>query len=177
MLKVDDVPTSAQCQVNGRTVEMALDLATGLEFLVAYELQGKVGGANQQGYDVYDSALYSGLTFQVKYSSVQKPSSQRGTSFFLWQERHRRQRIIVADYYVLFGIKNDMFFPFLVPFVVWKRRLTTSGKTGHFYISGRRFSRKGGKQNLMWNHYILDWPEGLHRRLNAYQQLDFKEMI
>lgn len=180
MLKVNDVPTSVECKVNGRTVEMALDLATGLEFLVAYELQGKVAGPRQVGYDVCDSVLYPGLMFQVKHTAKPRGAKNGYPAAYTWVGNAGHQ----ADYYILFAVKGEQLLPFLIPFVVWKtaRAQDRGGPIGRlrvrkFKVTATMFGKRGhGRihQNRFWNHYISDWPEGLHRRLNDYQQLSFE---
>lgn len=182
MLKLNNVPTSVECKVAGRIVPVDLGLATGLEYLVAYELQGRIAGPLNPGYDVYDSALYPGLTFQVKHTAKER-RVKNGQTVYSWVGNINCQ----ADYYVLFAVKGEELLPFLFPCAVWE-------KTGHVQDRGgpigkmkiRRFriptplfcgrGRYGGYiyQSPLWNYHISDWPEGLHRRLNDYQQLSFQ---
>jgi len=173
MLRVRDIPTETECKLGGDVVGFDLDLTTGLEFLVAHELQGRVATPRNPGFDVYDSALYPGLTFQVKHAGAWldpgKDARRRNRSeVYTFRGHHERE----ADWYVLFGINGDKLCPFLVPLVAWRDKGSTSGVHRILIISANTFTRrtKALKQNRLWEFHISDWPEGLHRRLKERQE-------
>lgn len=174
MLKLDDVPKSAECgSFRCGVAEIDLDLTMGLECLVACELWGRVASPRNPGYDVYDSALYPGLTFQVKQSKAWldpgRDARKRNRSEVYTFRGHAEHE---ADWYVLFGVKGDELWLFFVPLMAWRDKSSVSGAYRTLIISANMLTRrtKALKQNRLWEFHISDWPSGLHRRLSERQE-------
>lgn len=167
------VPRELCCEECG-TYIADLDLAGGFELLVSRVLQAKNAYHWKKGYDVYDSALVPGLTFQVKYSSphkrkpVTKIVGGRENTWvqapvWAWGESTAGD----ADIYVLFGIKDDLVYPFIVPTSIWMQESSNDGKGGRMLImSTERYVRCGRnansyKQTKFWQYVVHGEPDSL----------------
>jgi hypothetical protein len=167
-----DVPQSLMCFASGHKIIKDLSLTERFEVLVALEVQGRLAASRNAGFDVYNSILYPDLTFQVKASHAWKDP---GTD----AKKRNRSKIYtfrgsiehMADYYVLFGVRGDLVFPFVLMRESWERFGSKAGKFRVLIISAERYSRKTKalKENRLWNCYVSDWPEGVHRRLGQHQ--------
>ena len=173
---LDIVPNTMVCHIGGHKVIKDLGLFERFEALTAVALHGRLAIGRNAGFDVYDSALYPELTFQVKVSSAWQDISTRAKT-----ERHGEVYTFngtnehEADYYILFGLKDDLVYPFLFTKTTWKRLGSKTGKRRIVVLKTARYSRrsKALKENRGWNCYINDWPYGLHRRLQECQLMLF----
>ena len=169
---LDTVPGTMVCHVNGHKIIKDLSLSERFEVLSAIALRARLTVGKNAGFDIYDSALYPGLTFQVKASNAWQDISTRAKI-----ENHGEVYTFngadnyEADFYILFGLKDDMVYPFLFSKNAWKKAGSKTGKRRIVVLKTARYSRrtKALKENRGWNCYIDDWPNGLHRKLHEHQ--------
>lgn len=178
---LSEIPTVLQCPECGHNF-MEIDLTLGTEILVADALDAKIAPRQTPAFDVYDSKLFPGLTFQIKYSnptnhiSVLKKVKGRVSVWdesptWTWSE----ERPCGADWYILFGIKDSEVYPFAVPVRIWKNESANTGIGGRILkISTDEYSHCGRyenafKHNKFWQYSIQKWPEGLLSRLGTRQ--------
>jgi hypothetical protein len=169
-----NVPQSMACSVNGHNIIKDLSLTERFEVLVAIVLQAKLAAGANAGFDVCDSALYPDLTFQVKVAhtwhdeTVRKFIKDDGKVFEAvkyphWSWNGSRQHL--ADWYILFGIKDDVVHAFAFPTSVWfeKSYPYANDTRNMMIVCSREFSPcgSGTKRNKIWEYEIKDWPKGL----------------
>jgi len=178
----DAVSTELRCPGCGHYIrDITLDDA--YELLVANILEAKCACPFTSGYDVYDSALFPGTTFQVKYASAREGKTETKTvngredtwkeaPTWSWSDPANEG----ADFYILFGILGDLVYPFIVRRDVWMRESYDAGK-GHRFIriSTKAKSRcgrylSGYKRNKFWQYAITDWPRGLFMYIKLAQR-------
>ena len=177
MFPLAEIPTQIEWQ--GCVKELALE--EGAEWLAARLLKGHLAPAGNAGYDIHQSALFPGLTFQIKVSrpgeghKVQKIVNGRDSYWdesptWTWGEYNKGE----ADIYILYGVNGEMVYPFVVPHSIWERQAFSNGNKGLVLrVSTEQYSRCGRheratKRNKFWQYYIKSWPGGLFRRVTYY---------
>jgi len=153
------------------------------EILVAEALEAEIAPSQNPGYDVYNSRRYPGQTFQVKVSNAGKPikyirfgKSYRRAAMWTWQAA---SALHVADWYVLFGVYEEVISCFLLSKDGWlDHSIKTTGRTKngarHLTCPITKFRTfKGGntRTNYMQHYEIRDWPDSLYRKIDAYQDV------
>jgi len=151
------------------------------EILVARAVQGKVAGGRQRGFDVYKSALFPGQTFQVKTARVSVRAGEvkvldgreleiRDTYQWAFRVGHSEY---TADWYILFGERDDLVYPFLLTQQEWDAHSSPTGTPARMLImTAQEYSRCGRyissyKRNRHWRFVIRKWPEGLLAKLRS----------
>lgn len=165
----------------GRVKELSPDEA--VEVLVARAVQGKVAAGNAPGFDVHKSALFPGETFQVKFSrALFREGSTKVLGGYLrtfkdtwkWAFNVSKSKY-QADWYVLFGERDGLIYPFLFDYSEWVEGASNTGKGRLMTITAQQHSRCGRyagtyKLNRRWENYIANWPGGFLRALKAYEE-------
>jgi hypothetical protein len=158
-----------------------MSLSEAVEFYTARVLGAQVAPARMQGYDVHNSIHFPGVTFQVKVSRAgagrkeQKIVKGRDSTWdssptWAWTER----LAFGADYYVLYGVRKDQVYPFVVPVYLWEDESYDTGNGGRFLrISIDQYSRCGKyrnsfKRNKFWQYLVKTWPKGLLEVVEYY---------
>jgi hypothetical protein len=180
MLSLTDIPQSIDCYVNGHRIIKDLSLPERFEVLVAQVLQGRWAANLNSGFDVYDSKLHPRFTFQVKVSKAWFDPGRDA------RKRNRAEIYTfngsiehIADYYILFGIREELVYPFLLSRSLWEQHGSKAGNGRRvLIISAERYTRKTKalKQNRLWNCFIADWPDTLHRWLRQRQPFLLKSI-
>ena len=162
---------------------MDLGLPHAAEIITAEVLQARVAPSSNPGFDVYQSELFPGLTFQVKLAQAREQEGAvriiKGRTCVLnasptwaWSEAHA----LGADWYVLFGVKDGTVYPFAVPVFIWHEESYDTGTGGRFLsISCDQYSKCGRhvrsyKRNKFWQYRIPKWPDGLLARVAFYSK-------
>lgn len=174
------IPNVLNCPHCGEYIK-DIDLATGFELLVADVLQGKAASARNEGFDVYDSPLYPGMTFQIKYANARvrpeetktvagRRNTWRAGNTWTWHE----PKAGAADFYILFGVKGDKVWTFALPQTSWLDTSSDTGRGGVIKtVTCKEYSRCGrymsaSKRSRFWRHVIRTWPADLHDRIHYY---------
>jgi len=182
MFKLEIVPTQLNCPRCGEYIK-DVDLAEGFEVLTAGLLQACNASFLCPDYDVYDSRLFPGLTFQVKYAQARErlaiTKTVKGRTN-TWDQRPTwswaEAKALGANWYILFGIANGYVYPFAVPTWIWERESYDTGNGGRILtISTEEKSRcgryvKSYKRNKFWQHYLRQWPDDLFSRIRHYEK-------
>lgn len=172
------VPRSLTCPGCGQIIVEQLSLARGFESLVAQVLDASLADSQERGYDAYDSSPFPSLTFQVKYAYAYLPPGQgyiQDKRYAKWYLVNRTAKWVFtgnsstkADWYILFGISQDIVYPFVIPHSVWTKAGTISKRYNNefvqFTITSRRLSPCGPSghiQNKYWEFYARQWPEDM----------------
>jgi hypothetical protein len=174
------VPKVLTCPSCGQYIK-DLTLDESFELLVAEVLAAKVAAARTEGYDVYDSELFPGLTFQVKCAKPGEGRTTRsvidgrdcvfeGSPTWTWFEPVAGG----ADMYIIFGVVETQVYPFVVPRCLWFDESYDSGSGGRILrISTDQYSRCGRyassfKRNKLWKYHVPTWPRGLLDLIDYY---------
>ena len=173
MFPISNIPISMRCPCCGNLVIERLSTSQRFEVFVAESLKGKIAGYETPGYDVYESEILPGLTFQVKGALTKQAVEKKqivshGKSYgtyvssqWYWAGNSGE----IADWYILFGVQDDLVHVFAIPYTVWLERTTASylygRKRRQISIVTRRKSQRGRRgiiQNRFWEYEIQDWP-------------------
>ena len=168
-----DVPQSMECHIDGHKIVKDLSLTERFEVLTAIVLQAKLAAFRNAGFDVYDSALYPDLTFQIKVAhtwhdeTIRRFVKDDGKVFEAIKHPHwtwNGSSQHLADWYIFFGIKGDLVHAFAFPVSVWlESSYRGTDAKNVMIVCSREFSPcgSGTKRNKMWEYEIRDWPNGL----------------
>ena len=180
MFALSEVPTELRCPDCDHYIK-DLRQHEGFEILTARVLDAKVAADWNEGFDVYESALFPDRTFQVKMANarenrpVTKTVNGRTNTWdasptWTWSETIA----FSADVYVLYGIKDETVYPFVVPVYLWEDESYDSGSNKRILtISTDQYSRCGKyrnsfKRNKFWQYLIKTWPSGLLETVEYY---------
>lgn len=147
---MNQVPTTLNCPYCGHTIKKQLSLTERFEALAATILKAQIAPAGTPGYDLYDSELFPGMTFQIKVSSG--PDWQ-------WHSKATEH----ADWYICFGILNDLIvFPFAFSTEEWAETtfLSSDNRWRNLRIS---YGRKG--RQISRGYGIRHWPDDFLARI------------
>jgi hypothetical protein len=178
------LPRECVLAYQGTSVKCALSLVQTFEILTTIALDGQLPEAQNKGYDVHNSSRYPGLTFQVKYSNpgpsrtytTKLPRSNGvivSNSQWSFAENFRETKGTIADWYVLFGVKDNLVYVFLLPQRMWLQSpITNHQRQRMLKMNTERESYRGKagyRQNNVWEFFVDEWPDGLYRRLETTQ--------
>lgn len=171
-ISIDQVPTSLQCPRCGHKIR-GVPVSEGYEILVAQWLKGELAPALQVGFDIYQSALFPKRTFQVKHAN---PSNARRNDGVYESWAWGSNACILADYYILFGVKDSFAYCFLLTSELWEK--FSAGKSRRLLTSPtHRFSRQGGgtrrgypRENRLWFYECMGLPQDLIRRITELDE-------
>lgn len=170
------LPKMGWFSYEGARVQVQLSQAKAFEVILAHVVRGVVMEHGNVGYDVSGSSLYPGMTFQVKCSNPDDPAQYAQQVIFVeGVERDLNQAPawwfgardrIGADWYILFGLRENKVYPFAIPTGKWSRY-----KSDPQRIVTQEYSRcgSGHRRNQFWEYAIHQWPDGLYKRLDAKQ--------
>jgi len=177
---LSDIPKVAQIYDNAGNLTKDLAFGEQFEVLTARVLRTRIAQRGQVGYDLYDSDIYPDLTFQVKASRIQEVEPEakvingravvmRAAPTWTWSEARDKG----GDFYVLFGVKADMVFPFVVSRHIWLAESFPSAGGCALRVCSNEYSRCGRyvssfKRNKFWEYSIREWPRDLFRRIEYY---------
>jgi len=149
---------------------------------VAKWLNGEVAATGNEAFDVWKCAEFPELTFQVKYSNICR---KRNRNSWTWNQ-HKSNDNEPADYFVLFGIKDDETeHCFLLRLDQWLA--ISSNSTGDMRlleITPHHFSRRGQSpkcpsgyvhENKGWKYEVKNPEKNLIERvqtLESYRQFE-----
>lgn len=177
---LNQVPTELRCPKCDEFIT-DIELSRGFEFLVARVLKARAAPARNEGYDVYDSVPFPGLTFQVKYANArERPEEHKyigdrevtvtAGHQWTWHE----PKAGAADFYILFGIYEEQVYPFVTSRYIWMENSSNTGKGGRIkivrayeYSPCGRYERSA-KRNAFWQYYVKSWPADLPIRIKYY---------
>ena len=172
--KFDLVPKDLRCPCCDTIVIERISEYQRFEIFVAQTLQAKLAGNCQAGVDVYGSALFPNLCFQVKFAFPNYPKTgyvveKRGKKHIMnvaprWFWSGNAEEL--ADWYILFGILEDKVYPFVFPAQVWLEEACDAFLYGRrrkqMAIVAQKMSRRGKRgmvMNKMWEYEIVNWPD------------------
>lgn len=102
---------------------------------VADVLQAQMAPSDQAAYDIWNSVIFPGMTFQVKlakqpFCQDYKDRRQRPNHFWSWSEGIPRKAHEIADWYILGGVALDrtQIIWFVLPSAVWFMKAGKSEK-------------------------------------------------
>lgn len=139
------------------------------EIRVASWLKGKLPPVMEPDFDVWKCEPFPDLTFQVKYSKLNKPKySKHQNGCRIWSWSQKRTRDDAPDYYILCGIyddgKEDWFVMSRRAFIEHSSKTKDGGRffagnSKQFSIQGINKRSKGYlHQNTIWRYWCPD-PE------------------
>jgi len=180
-LHIDVIPRVLCCPRCGYHIQN-VTLSKGFELFVARTLRAELASERVIGYDVCDSELYPNWTFRVEYSEVViglakervkggRLCENKPGLTWAWRENIDSR---IADWYVLFGIRDNLVYPFVLSQADWLKASFKCGEGRIHKTTAQEYSHCGGytsgyERSELWNHYVSVWPDGLHAVLAVQQ--------
>ena len=144
------VPVPIKCPKCGHIIGYQAFFQS-FEQKVAIWLNGKTAPNSQPGYDVHQCKPFPKLTFQVKYASLYKfKSPKRAYTDEMWTWVVKYPQPKEPDFFVLFGLRDQKEFVFLVPRDVFFSKATTYKERISLKVSAKEKSDRKNYNYIPW---------------------------